>query len=113
MNRNVFRFGAVAVAVFVLLFVLVSPGTTDDADTAVTIYGSDNCGLCTSLRAELDRRGRDYTFYDIQVDQSAFDEAVDIAIGEPWFQGGIPTPMVVIGEEVLVQPSADEVETEL
>ena len=70
----------------------------------VTIYWRPMCGYCEVLKRELDLRGVDYADIDIWADRSQA-EVVRSATG-----GDEIVPTVRVGEQFLVNPSADEVE---
>jgi glutaredoxin-like protein len=69
----------------------------------VTLYWRPMCGYCESLKADLTRRGVEYTPVDIWADRSKA-EIVKAATG-----GDEIVPTVQVGERFLVNPSADEV----
>jgi mycoredoxin len=69
----------------------------------VTIYWRPMCGYCEVLKRELDRREVPYQAVDIWADRSKAD-IVRRATG-----GDEIVPTVQVGEQFLVNPSADEV----
>jgi mycoredoxin len=73
----------------------------------VTLYWRPMCGYCEQLKRELSRRGVDYSTVDIWEDRSSA-EIVKSATG-----GDEIVPTVQVGQQFLVNPSADEVQAAL
>lgn len=73
----------------------------------VTIYWRPMCGYCEELKAELTRRHIAFDDVDIWADRAQA-AAVTQATG-----GDEIVPTVRVGSQMLVNPSADQVETAL
>jgi mycoredoxin len=70
----------------------------------ITIYGRPGCAISQMLRRRLDRRGIPYRNVDIDRNQ-------DVRARLAWLTGGrVRSPTVTVDGEVLVQPTADELE---
>ena len=69
----------------------------------VTVYGRQWCGISQMVRRYLDRMGMPYDYVDLDHDPDAESRL-------SWLTGGrVRSPMVQIGDEMLVQPSVQEV----
>lgn len=70
---------------------------------AITVYWRPMCGYCEQLKGELERRQIAYEAVDIWSDRSQAD-VVRAATG-----GDEIVPTVAVGQNLLVNPSIDEV----
>jgi mycoredoxin len=78
----------------------VTPRTTT---VPVTVYGRQWCGISQMVRRYLDRIGVPYEYVDLDRDPNAESRLA-------WLTGGrVRSPMVQIRDEMLVQPSVQEV----
>jgi mycoredoxin len=69
----------------------------------VTVYGRQWCGISQMVRRYLDRIGMPYDYVDLDRDPDAESRL-------SWLTGGrVRSPMVQIRDEMLVQPSVQEV----
>jgi mycoredoxin len=69
----------------------------------LTIYGRPWCGISQMIRRYLDRIGIPYDYVDLDRDPDAEAQL-------SWISGGrLRTPMVRVGDEMLVQPSVQQV----
>lgn len=69
----------------------------------VTVYWRPMCGYCEELKSELARRGVDFASVDIWSDRAQAEVVRSATSGDEI------VPTVQVGEEVLVNPSAEEV----
>jgi mycoredoxin len=70
----------------------------------ITVYGRPGCAISQMIRRWLDRRGIPYRYVDVERDPQARSQLA-------WLTGGrVRSPTVVIGGEVLVQPTIEELE---
>jgi mycoredoxin len=70
----------------------------------ITVYGRPGCAMSQIVRRWLDRRGIPYRYVDIDRDPRMRSRL-------EWVTGGrVRSPTVVIGGEVLVQPTIEELE---
>jgi mycoredoxin len=70
----------------------------------ITLYGRPGCALSQMIRRWLDRRGIPYRYVDLDRDPRMRRRL-------EWLTGGrVRSPTVVIGGDVLVQPTIDELE---
>lgn len=70
----------------------------------ITVYGRPGCAISQMIRRWLDRRGIPYQYVDVERDPRARARL-------EWLTGGrVRSPTVVIGGDVLVQPTIEELE---
>ena len=70
----------------------------------ITVYGRPGCAISQMIRRWLDRRGVPYRYVDVDRDPAARSRL-------EWLTGGrVRSPTVVVGSDVLVQPTIDELE---
>jgi mycoredoxin len=70
----------------------------------ITVYGRPGCAISQILRRWLDRRGIPYQYVDVDRDPRARSRI-------EWLTGGrARSPTVVVGGDVLVQPTIDELQ---
>ena len=68
----------------------------------LTIYGRRWCGISQMIRRYLDRAGIPYEYVDLDRDREAESRL-------EWVTGGrVRTPMVQVGDEMLVQPTVEQ-----
>jgi len=79
---------------------------------SILVYGNVECSHCVEFRDKLDSAGLDYTFYDVEQDQSKADEML-VKVQQTGFQGYIRLPVVEVNGVVRVAPSFDSVEKAL
>lgn len=78
---------------------------TDSAD--ITVYGADWCSDCRRSKALLDTEGVDYTWIDVEADESAAAKALAIS-------GRTSIPVVVFPDGAyLVEPSDEALKAKL
>jgi glutaredoxin len=85
---------------------------SDDAQKEIIVYGSDECSHCVDFKNQLDSAGLEYTFYDVEKDQSKGDEML-MKVQRTGFQGYIRFPVVEVDGIVRVAPSFDQFEKAL
>ena len=70
----------------------------------ITVYGRPGCAISQMVRRWLDRRGIPYQYVDGERNRDARRRL-------EWLTGGrVRSPTVVIGNDVLVQPTIQELE---
>ena len=70
----------------------------------ITVYGRPGCAISQMVRRWLDRRRIPYEYVDLERNPQ-------MASRLAWLTGGrVRSPTVVIGGDVLVQPTIDELE---
>jgi mycoredoxin len=70
----------------------------------ITVYGRPGCAISQMIRRWLDRRGIPYQYVDVERNPQARSRL-------EWLTGGrVRSPTVVIGGDVLVQPTIEELE---
>ncbi len=70
----------------------------------ITVYGRPGCAISQMIRRRLDRRGIPYRYVDV-------DRNPEVRSRLAWQTGGrVRSPTVVVGGEVLVQPTIEELE---
>ena len=70
----------------------------------ITVYGRPGCAISQMVRRWLDRRGIPYQYVDVERNPEARRRL-------EWLTGGrVRSPTVVIGDDVLVQPTIQELE---
>jgi len=70
----------------------------------ITVYGRPGCAISQMIRRWLDRRGTPYQYVDVERNPQARSQLA-------WLTGGrVRSPTVVIGGDVLVQPTIEELE---
>jgi mycoredoxin len=70
----------------------------------ITVYGRPGCAISQMVRRWLDRRGIPYQYVDVARNPEARRRL-------EWLTGGrVRSPTVVIGNDVLVQPTIQELE---
>jgi mycoredoxin len=70
----------------------------------ITVYGRPGCAISQMIRRWLDRRGIPYQYVDVERNPQARSQLA-------WLTGGrVRSPTVVIGGDVLVQPTIEELE---
>jgi mycoredoxin len=71
-------------------------------DVPLTVYGRRWCGISQMVRRYLDRLGVPYQYVDL-------DQQPEIASRLAWMTGGrVRSPTIQIGDQLLVQPSTQE-----
>lgn len=88
-------------------------GATSSPAVPVIIYGTPSCGSCTSMKRSLNQENIAYTFYDINRDPERKDELWRHVNREHPGITRVSTPVVVVGEAVLINPSFSQVKQEL
>lgn len=83
-----------------------------DEQKTILIYGSVECSHCVEFRDKLDSAGLEYTFYDVEKDQSKGEEMM-LKVQKTGFQGYVRFPVVEVGGVVRVSPSFESVEKAL
>ena len=79
----------------------------DRTSVPVVVYGTSWCGATQTIRRYLDRNGIPYIFRDMDSDPSAANQV-------RWWTGGYAShPTLQVGGDILVQPSALELQTAL
>lgn len=78
----------------------------------ILVYGSDECSHCVDFKAQLDSAGLEYTFYDVEKDQSKGDEML-LKVQRTGFQGYIRFPVVEVDGKIVVAPKFKTVESAL
>lgn len=79
---------------------------------AILVYGSDECSHCVDFKKKLDSAGYAYTFYDVEKDQYLADEML-LKVQQSGFRGYIRFPVVVVNDELKVNPTFEEVQQSL
>jgi len=70
----------------------------------VTVYGTRWCAMSQMVRRHLDRLGIPYRYIDLEADPAAASQV-------RWLTGGyLSHPTVVLGGEVLVEPTINELD---
>jgi|SoiMethySBSTD1v2_1073268.scaffolds.fasta_scaffold1173859_2 mycoredoxin len=70
----------------------------------ITVYGRPGCAISQMVRRWLDRRGIPYQYVDVERNPEARRRL-------EWLTGGrVRSPTVVVGNDVLVQPTIQELE---
>jgi mycoredoxin len=70
----------------------------------ITVYGRSGCAISQMIRRWLDRRGIPYRYVDVERNPDARRRLA-------WLTGGrVRSPTVVVGGDVLVQPTIEELE---
>ncbi|HEX6024779.1 MAG TPA: glutaredoxin family protein [Solirubrobacter sp.] len=70
----------------------------------ITVFGRPGCAISQMIRRWLNRRGIPYQYVDVELNPQAGSRLA-------WLTGGrVRTPTVVIGGDVLVQPTIEELE---
>jgi mycoredoxin len=70
----------------------------------ITVYGRPGCAISQMLRRWLDRRRIPYRYVDVERDPRMRSRL-------EWLTGGrVRSPTVVVGGDVLVQPTIEELE---
>jgi mycoredoxin len=68
----------------------------------ITVYGRPGCAISQMIRRWLDRNGIPYHYVDVEQDPRARSRL-------EWITGGrVRSPTVVVGDDVLVQPTIEE-----
>lgn len=80
-----------------------------EQETAITVYGSPECSLCSELRADLDERDIAYEFVDLSESRDAVRELSQKLATEAWFSGAIEMPIVEVSGELLRRPSVERI----
>jgi glutaredoxin len=80
---------------------------TESAEKQLIVYGSNSCDHCLFFRDKLDSAGINYVFHDVEQNQQLADQMLE-ATKSINYQGFIQFPVVVIEENVLVNPSFEE-----
>ena len=83
------------------------------ASIPVLIYGSSSCGRCTSMKTSLEREDIPYSFFDINRDSDRKAELWRHINREHPGTHRVSIPVVVVGEEVLINPTFEEVRQKL
>jgi len=78
----------------------------------ILVYGSDECSHCVDFKDQLDSAGLEYTFYDVEKDQSKGDEML-MKVQRTGFQGYIRFPVVEVDGKIVVAPRFETVESAL
>ena len=85
----------------------------NEPEWEVFVYGRPSCGLCTAFKDNADAEGLDYTFYDIDTDESKKNEMWDKLNAAGMGGGSVTLPVVdanVEGESnMFSNPSVQEV----
>ncbi len=74
----------------------------------VTLYGSNSCDHCTVFRAGLDSAGVTYAFYDVEQNETYANEML-AKVHSVNYYDYIQFPVVVVGENVFINPPLDKV----
>jgi mycoredoxin len=70
----------------------------------ITVYGRPGCAISQMIRRWLDRNGIPYHYVDVEQDPRARSRL-------EWITGGrVRSPTVVVGDDVLVQPTIEELQ---
>lgn len=86
---------------------------TSASPAAIRVYGSASCGRCTAMQRSLDQAGIPHEFFDINQDSERKAELWrHVNRAHPGTQR-VSIPVVVVGQEVLINPSFEEVRREL
>ena len=80
---------------------------TESTEKQLIVYGSNSCDHCLFFRAKLDSAGLNYVFHDVEQNQQLADQMLK-ATQSINYQGFIQFPVVVVEENVLVNPSFEE-----
>jgi glutaredoxin len=87
--------------------------TTEAKDQkTILVYGNVDCSHCVDFRDKLDSAGLEYTFYDVEQDQSKGEEMM-LKVQRTGFQGYIRLPVVEVGGVIRVSPTFESVEKAL
>jgi glutaredoxin len=78
----------------------------------ILVYGSDECSHCVDFKAQLDSAGLEYTFYDVEKDQSKGEEMM-LKVQRTGFQGYVRFPVVEVDGKIVVAPRFETVESAL
>ncbi|WPP51252.1 glutaredoxin family protein [Catalinimonas niigatensis] len=110
------------IALFILCFSLqqcMIDGSKESTTTeqsqdqkTILVYGSDECSHCVDFKKKLDSAGYEYTFYDVEKNQSLADEML-LKVQESGFQGYISFPVVEVNGVVKVNPTLETVKQAL
>jgi len=75
----------------------------------ILVYGSMECSHCVDFKDKLDSAGLEYTFYDVEKDQSKGDEML-LKVQRTGYQGYIKFPVIEVDGVIRVAPSFASVE---
>ncbi len=89
-----------------------SASTQAQSQKNIVVYGSDECSHCVDFKKQLDSAGYEYTFYDVEKDQSKGDEML-LKVQQTGFRGNISFPVIVVDGAVKVAPSFQDLEQSL
>jgi glutaredoxin len=75
----------------------------------VLVYGLYSCGTCMALKSDLEAKGIDHTFFDVDSDDQAADDMWNkMSVAHPGVQVSIP--VVDVNGVILNGPSISQVE---
>ena len=108
---------SIALVFFALLFIFscstqseknnVEEQTAESTEQQLIVYGSNSCDHCLFFRAKLDSAGINYVFHDVEQNQQLADQMLK-ATQSINYQGFIQFPVVVIDDNVLINPQFEE-----
>lgn len=77
---------------------------------SIIMYGSERCGLCMSMKRNLDRENIQYTFYDVNTDSSRNREMWQKVRSVRQGSTSVRFPVMEINGRVLISPSFRDVQ---
>jgi glutaredoxin len=69
----------------------------------IIVYGSDECQHCVDFKKQLDDAGLEYTFHDLEKDQSKVNEMLT-KVQRTGYRGNISYPVVDVGGQIVISP---------
>ncbi|MFP4093778.1 MAG: glutaredoxin family protein [Cyclobacteriaceae bacterium] len=77
------------------------------AQKEIIVYGSDECNHCVDFKKKLDDAGLEYTFYDVEKDQSKVNDML-MVVQRAGIRGNINYPVVVVDGDVQISPTFEQ-----
>ena len=95
---------------FLLLLLACNSAPKQEYATArVTVYGLNDCGICSDTRDLLEEEGIPYTFVSVDKGETDNRTAMQDLVRAAYPAGRIKMPVIVVNDSVLIQPGIEEV----
>jgi glutaredoxin len=111
----------VIITMFIIVLLAGCADSSGDKDVVsystssnVIVYGRDSCSFTTSLKSQLDSEGINYTYQNIDNEDSS-DEMWEKVIKTSWYLDGesVGLPVVDVNGTVLTRPLVNEIKNYL
>lgn len=91
--------------IFLVLLLALPTVLASASGDKITLYGSQNCGICQGFFSKMKEQKITYTFKDVQNDEAANDAMWELVRKVQGNVNSVRFPVITIGNKILVSPN--------